>query len=472
MKVTELRNWLEDFREKNQEHYSRLNGLAPPRRNEDVPVSTTSEDSSPRAETLAPRPEDKDTATPSGCSFNTREELSDAESDYDASVEDSARCKEGRASRIEGKSQKARPGVFEGAPIQAAVLEETNDEAIAVLSASSFDGSYSVIRKIRSSGDRTASTGDETDVLPGGSRSWDSSSGPPSVSSWWSEEDFSAASFEHEDAIDYIATTGKLFSAGANTTASDERFRQVAFGGIQGLESNMGPDHVAILSKQATPLPSADLEDEGSVEESGSPAMKMHNASLFSNKTLTSGTLDFLCNENNASVIETSARNDVSVVSSEDGTSSTWSDDGSKPSIAPGAENSKIGKLLLTTVDSPLKQEVIGNKGELSEKSNDGKISEAYKPRRKLRDPKDLPFLQNKTVRREKPSTRPHTTPLNRGILKFGSTQKKIVERRKEELEKQWAENKAATYVKKIKWGVCQRTGTYKKKVVLDVQYK
>jgi hypothetical protein len=100
-------------------------------------------------------------------------------------------------------------------------------------------------------------------------------------------------------------------------------------------------------------------------------------------------------------------------------------------------------------------------------------VEEGTRSRKKI-DPKDLPFLQPKKKPSEKKQQveQAPRSSVSTGIYKFGGPRRKIVERRTEELQKLWAENKAATHVKKIKWGVCQRTGTYRKKVVVDVQYK
>ena len=93
--------------------------------------------------------------------------------------------------------------------------------------------------------------------------------------------------------------------------------------------------------------------------------------------------------------------------------------------------------------------------------------------RQKTLNPKDIPFLQPEEEPTQVTQTieqRPRSS-LDARILKFGGPRKPIVERRKDELEKLWSEKKAVTRVSKTKWFICQKTGVYKKKIVLDVQH-
>lgn len=48
------------------------------------------------------------------------------------------------------------------------------------------------------------------------------------------------------------------------------------------------------------------------------------------------------------------------------------------------------------------------------------------------------------------------------------SKSQSAVQRRKDQLEQQWAANRAPTHSKKIEWQACRRTGAYRKKVVLE----
>ena len=58
-------------------------------------------------------------------------------------------------------------------------------------------------------------------------------------------------------------------------------------------------------------------------------------------------------------------------------------------------------------------------------------------------------------------------------IQKFGGSSKtgqmSMIEKRKEQLQKKWTENKKINPVTKVKWGVCDITGKYKKKYVVDL---
>jgi hypothetical protein len=92
--------------------------------------------------------------------------------------------------------------------------------------------------------------------------------------------------------------------------------------------------------------------------------------------------------------------------------------------------------------------------------------------------PKDLPFLLSEETTPAKSDIqalqeKPEST-VNLVIEKFGGqgTRKTMVEKRKDELQQLWNENKAVKHVKKTKWCVCQKTGVYKKKIVVDVEYK
>ena len=235
--------------------------------------------------------------------------------------------------------------------------------------------------------------------------------------------------------------------------------------------------------------------------------MNMHNANLFDNKILTKSTLDCICN--NGSTEKSKANNTVDYCDDETN-SSCWSNDSSKPSIAPAAMESKVGGMFLNNndADAPSAEERAWSTKTEPQAKDETSKEQNLPPQRMTRkkiNPMDLPFLQPKAKPseekqevEEEPRTRkkidqkdlpllqPKTKPsenknkleqaprssVGAGIYKFSGPRRKNVERRMEELKKLWAENKAVTHVKKIKWGVCQKTGTYRKKVVVDVQYK
>eukprot|EP00980_Cylindrotheca_fusiformis_P001509 scaffold346_cov116-Cylindrotheca_fusiformis.AAC.23 len=97
---------------------------------------------------------------------------------------------------------------------------------------------------------------------------------------------------------------------------------------------------------------------------------------------------------------------------------------------------------------------------------------------RKKVDPIDLPFLQPKPQKLQKPivsaSGGARKSSVGAAIAKFGGLggRKTIVEKRKDELERQWSEAKAVTHIKKTKWCVCEKTGVYKKKIVVEAETK
>jgi len=188
----------------------------------------------------------------------------------------------------------------------------------------------------------------------------------------------------------------------------------------------------------------------------------MHSANIFGNKTLTAGTLDLICNDGKAKTMYSLPKNTTVGLDDDETSSSLSNDSSSKPSIVPGALDSKMAQLLLDP--HPLNE---GVRREMGYRRAPRTI-----PRCKKIDPKDLAFLNQ--ANKKYPGTDDHIRPSSvaSGIEKFGGPRKTIVERRKEELEKIWEERKAVVHVKKVKWGVCQRTGMYKKKIVIDVHKK
>lgn len=97
---------------------------------------------------------------------------------------------------------------------------------------------------------------------------------------------------------------------------------------------------------------------------------------------------------------------------------------------------------------------------------------------RKRVDPKELPFLQPKTQDMPKPtmseSSEMPKSGVGAAIRKFGGLgcRKTIVEKRKDELERHWSETRTVTHVKKTKWCVCEKTGVYRKKIVVEAETK
>jgi hypothetical protein len=239
-------------------------------------------------------------------------------------------------------------------------------------------------------------------------------------------------------------------------------------GGIAGLD-DMGQVHLSLLQKQeASILATAERVEQDDERSKGSSTIDslprtMHSANIFGNRTLTAGTLDFICSDGK---IKRSHRS-LPGCFADDETGSYSSDDSSSegPSIIPGALDSKMAQLLLDPY--PINEGIRRGAGY--------KRASYSIPRCKKIDPEDLEFLRRKSsssVAESEIYSQGRRSSVSKGIQKFGVPKKTIVERRKQELEKLWAENKAAVHVKKVKWGVCQRTGMYKKKIVIDVQKK
>lgn len=98
---------------------------------------------------------------------------------------------------------------------------------------------------------------------------------------------------------------------------------------------------------------------------------------------------------------------------------------------------------------------------------------------RKKLDPAALEILEPKQqLSPPEPSARkPVRAPrcsVGAGIELFGGQgcRKTIVSRRTDELQRRWSENRAVTHVKKTKWCVCQKTGVYKRKIVVEPEYR
>ncbi|CAJ1951489.1 unnamed protein product [Cylindrotheca closterium] len=97
---------------------------------------------------------------------------------------------------------------------------------------------------------------------------------------------------------------------------------------------------------------------------------------------------------------------------------------------------------------------------------------------RKKLDPAAVEFLQPKQHLLWETSTRkPVGAPrssVGAAIEVFGGQggRETIVSRRTDELQRRWSENRAVTHVKKTKWCVCEKTGVYKRKIVVEPEYR
>jgi hypothetical protein len=220
------------------------------------------------------------------------------------------------------------------------------------------------------------------------------------------------------------------------------------------------------VASAGEPVPPARAQvSETTARSESSPTTHMHNASLFQGKTLTSNTLDLLCGSHH---VEQSKYHCTSISDGE--TVSTWSEDSGQPSIAPGAIDARLGAVFAQEMH-------FENEKVMSARATSRQAT-------RLLEGKDDPRLEQPLVAPKwNASTRSYSTTAQASEHKLdreeasvtavvqrfgGAARTTTIQRRKEELEKKWAADRAPFHVKKIKWQVCQRSGAYKKHVVLD----
>lgn len=191
----------------------------------------------------------------------------------------------------------------------------------------------------------------------------------------------------------------------------------------------------------------------------------MHNADLFQNGMLTKATLDAICHDKSKSE-ESSHSIRTSDHSSEiESLKSFFSHESEGGSIAHGALVSKMAAVFLN--DAPETQTL--KKVSIVSTASQGIVT------RKKVDPKDLAFLQPQVKAPKQPvgvmPPAPNTL-VGKGIRRFDPPPQSIVAARKEELNQKFAESKAASHIKKVKWGISSKTGGYKKKFIIDKEHK
>jgi hypothetical protein len=224
------------------------------------------------------------------------------------------------------------------------------------------------------------------------------------------------------------------------------------------------------VASAGEPLPPArEQMTETTARSESPPTTHMYNASLFQGNILTSNTLDLLCGSHH---LEQSKYHCTSFSDGE--TVSTWSEDSGQPSIAPGAIDARLGAVFAQEMH-------FENEKVMSARA-------ANRQTTRLLEGKDDPRLEQPSVATKlNASARSYSTAAQASehkpareeasvtavVQRFGGAAKKTaIERRKEELEKKWAADRAPFHVKKIKWQVCKRSGAYKKHVVLDFHEK
>jgi hypothetical protein len=224
------------------------------------------------------------------------------------------------------------------------------------------------------------------------------------------------------------------------------------------------------VASTGEPLPPTRARTTDTTARSESPpTAHMHNAPLFQGKILTSNTLDLLCGSHH---MEQSKYHCTSISDGE--TVSTWSEDSGQPSIAPGAIDARLGAVFAHELQ-------FENEKFMSARATN-------RPATRLLERKDDPRLERPLVAKEWHASARSFSTIAQGsehkpareeasvtavVHRFGGAAgKTAIQRRKEELEKKWATDRAPFHVKKTKWQVCQRSGAYKKHVVLDFHDK
>ena len=164
----------------------------------------------------------------------------------------------------------------------------------------------------------------------------------------------------------------------------------------------------------------------------------------------------------------------------DDDTSCFSQDSNNAPSIAPSVLVSKMASIFLNN--------------HYHDSTATATATATNPERRRYVDPKELSFLQSSSTasslttigsgnyRGNKasfeingpPPKKPlmKTTSVSVGIRKFGGIHKRknLIERRKEQLNVKFEESKSAIFIKKKTWSVCNSTGSYKRKIVVDKQ--
>lgn len=502
MHVKELRNWLSDFGEKNKKHYQQgkfrsQNGeldelliIQSKPSTASTSPSSSRDGSSPREDESFDRSNvvhsdwdsscihplatpERAVSSPSVSLYLSEYKCFDQHRSTDIcqSTSPSSNCIKFR--EYQSKDDPTRILPPDGAAVQ-------NGMPRAVSKLRSSDGKETI--KMNMSADPTGATQENseiTDKFPRvASKSWDTAAGEP----WWNEEQFSEATFAPCESNDEVNSgflgNGRPSQPRLFSEQSGSYSCRKTLGGIHVVE-NMDQKHLSLFCKQ-TPVMTYQREEENDPTPSELPTeafdseSKIYKAALLNNKTLTSGTLDFICRgEEEQSEWGSSDTVDFS----DDGTNSSWSQASLKSSIVRGALESKLGRFFLQNNTHHVDEhQYTQPKKHENETQNSPEQSNTQKVSQKKLDPNDLPFLQPiaKPITKIQMTKEERRSSVSIMINTFGGPGKRqsIVDQRKDQLTKLFSENKAATYVTRKAWGVCPKTGIYKKKTVLDVQFK
>lgn len=276
-------------------------------------------------------------------------------------------------------------------------------------------------------------------------------------------------------------------------------------------------------------------DDDDVVPRTDSPmATQMHSASLFQGKTLTSNTLDLLCNIDNDPTADTTttnkyqqqqhehyhgghARSSPTSLSEEDQeTVSTWSQDSGQPSIAPGALDARLGQVFAEEVEQLDNNSDIlaSNESQRETRMLLHERDETTRTKLISFEPRQQAAVQPEMKQRGETSRQTSSTVAKKWqdrvesstssdtssstttgsssgagaagdpasasaalvvssvVYRFGGSagRKTAIQQRTDELELKWAAERVQSHVKKVKWQVCARTGAYKRQIVLDFE--
>jgi hypothetical protein len=212
-----------------------------------------------------------------------------------------------------------------------------------------------------------------------------------------------------------------------------------------------------------------------------SPAnQSMHSANLFQDKTLTSSTLDIICNGRVRPTSEYQRSNLEEFLErgGDQGSVASWSADSGKPSIAPNAVDPKLTMVFSESFDGAGSDDGRNERRQINQTRPSPIADERQDPPSPERHPQPQPTeIAPITPSSSSEQFSGEVSPASGGFAsvmeRFGGgggrkVRKSRIALQKEALEEKWASSRQPQYVKKSKWMACRKSGTYKKKVFLD----